>query len=341
MQAQILRSYVRYFVDSSINGLVCLRGVLLVRRSGTLFSSLCALLTLLTLIPVISIEASAAPAAPATTNSAATARPGSKVVASRHKKRSKRRGNAAFGHKSVAKSGPGKPLVLQKPQLDSSLTTTNEIKPVISDPESDRLLRLGALKHREGQLSEAEENFRQVLGRDPQNVDAFFNLGALAEGRGDLITALGHYRAAHALSPRDVQIGEAVQSLEGQLKRNPSLSVAPPFAGAVALPVANPGFRAVDRTVAVQPFTLPESDPAPVQDGQVFQLRSNQNAMTPPVLPVGNATPPTLTVGAPRPSTGKVVARAALGMALNIGASYALRGTGLHCPVCRLVRLRF
>lgn len=312
------------------------------RRSDTLFTSLCVLLTLLAVIPVISLKVAAAPTA---TTQTATTRTRSKVVASRHKKKPKRRGNTAFGTKSVAKSnaksGPGTPLVLQKPQLDSSLGTANEVKPVVSDPESDRLLRLGALKHREGQLSEAEDNFRQVLGRDPQNVDAFFNLGALAEGRGDLITALGHYRAAHALSPRDAQIGEAVQSLEGQLKRNPSLSVAPPVAGAVTLPVANPGFRAVDRTVAAQPFTLPESDPAPVQDGQVFQLRSNQNAMTPPVLPVGNATPPTLTVGAPRPSTGKAAARAALGMAVNIGASYALRGTGLHCPVCRLVRLRF
>lgn len=336
MQAQRLRSYVKYFIGSTIDCLVCMRGVLLVRRSDTLLTSLCVLLTLLALIPVISIEAAAAPAA---TTPAATARPKSKVAASKHKKRPKRRGNAS--NNAISKAGQGKPLVLQKPLLDSSLATTNEIKPVISDPESDRLLRLGALKHREGQLSEAEDNFRQVLGRDPQNVDAFFNLGALAEGRGDLITALGHYRAAHALSPRDLQIGEAVQSLESQLKRNPSLSVAPPVAGAVTLPVANPGVRAMDRTVAVQPFSLPESDPVPVQDGQVFQLRSNQNAMTPPVLPVGNATPPTLTVGAPRPSTGKVVARAALGMALNIGASYALRGTGLHCPVCRLVRLRF
>jgi hypothetical protein len=55
----------------------------------------------------------------------------------------------------------------------------------------------------------------------------------------------------------------------------------------------------------------------------------------PPSLPI---TPPT---PVRQPSMAGAAARSALGMAVNMGASYALRGTGLHCPVCRIVRLRF
>lgn len=278
-----------------------------------------------------------------------------------------------------------KPLV---PSLDTSVPAPQAIS--AASGEVRNLLTYGARKHKEGSLTEAEDCFRRVLSQDPQNVDAFFNLGALAEGRGDLIVALGHYRAAHALNPKDKQITEAVSSMEKALKdggngsdtriTRSGFSLTPPFAlphplpvgGTIASPVdfTNTGFggsasafpqRPQGQNLftpsgysasASTPVLLPTADPAPVsQNGQLFQLTGTQNAAMPPLVPVQqyNQTPPSLTVGnspsggtAPAgPSRGRMAARAAANMALSIGTSYALRGTGLHCPICRIVRLRF
>lgn len=291
----------------------------------------------------------------------------------------------AKGHRSRrTRTAALKPLV---PSLDTSVPAAQATSTASSEVRN--LLTYGARKHKEGSLTEAEDCFRRVLSQDPQNVDAFFNLGALAEGRGDLIVALGHYRAAHALNPKDKQITEAVSSMEKALKDGGSgsdtritrsgFSLTPPFAlphplpvgGTIASPVdfTNTGFggslsafpqRPQGQNLltpsgysasAAAPVLLPTADPAPVsQDGQLFQLTGTQNAAMPPVVPVqqNNQTPPSLTVGnsqsgvAPTgPSRGRMAARAAANMALSIGTSYALRGTGLHCPICRIVRLRF
>jgi hypothetical protein len=37
-----------------------------------------------------------------------------------------------------------------------------------------------------------------------------------------------------------------------------------------------------------------------------------------------------------RPSAAGTATRAILGMALSVGTSYALRSSGLHCPICRI-----
>jgi len=91
----------------------------------------------------------------------------------------------------------------------------------LSDKETLEVLRFGALKHAQGKFDEADTAFRQVLARDPNNVDAFYNLGSLAERRGDLIAALSHYRAAQALKPSDHQISVAVRSVEKTLRNAP------------------------------------------------------------------------------------------------------------------------
>lgn len=235
--------------------------------------------------------------------------------------------------KVKAKAPATNTLTKIEPQLD--LTVQNE---------SRKVLQHGATLHKEGRLNEAEDVFRKVLVMDPKNADAFFNLGALAEGRGDLVTALGHYRAALALNPQDLQIKEAVSSMEESLQKGQSklgyAADAAPFV--VPTPVLAP-------SPVVVPLPLLSSDPLPVQSGSTFQLQSNQNVATPPVLTVGSNAPSVPTVPVSQnsqplvrpPSRAGIAARSALGMAVNIGASYALRGTGLHCPVCRLVRLRF
>lgn len=336
----------------------------------------------------IDAASAAANTAKASTGKSQSTGPRANKSASKSKSRTGRRLARRKGSGRQTRTAALKPLV---PSLDNSVPApvTAPVATAAGNSEVRELLTYGARKHKEGSLTEAEDCFRRVLSKDPQNVDAFYNLGALAEGRGDLIVALGHYRAAHALNPKDRQITEAVNSMERALKNGGSgsdtritrsgFSVNPPFALPSALPVSgtiaspvnfpNTGFgsslsafpqRPQGQNLltpsgysasAAAPVLLPTSDPAPVsQDGQLFQLTGSQNAALPPVVPVQQSgqTPPSLTVGsAPQaqapagPSRGRMAARAAANMALSIGTNYALRGTGLHCPICRIVRLRF
>lgn len=263
---------------------------------------------------------------------------------------------------SCAVEGSGAALAKSKshgktrPKVQSVKSTAKSTVKPVSKPENKEvrgMLTFGASLHREGKLNEAEDTFRKVLVRDPQNADAFYNLGALAEGRGDIITALGHYRAAQALNPEDGQIKEAVISMENSLKNGHSKFGYEPGkvpAPAITLPVqANTNFGPVLEPQVTLP--LPSSDPLPVQAGSTFQLTSNRNVATPPALGIqmpSQPPPPSVPIvqsSSPppvrQPSMAGAAARSALGMAVNMGASYALRGTGLHCPVCRIVRLRF
>ncbi len=82
---------------------------------------------------------------------------------------------------------------------------------------SKRFLKEGARLHRIGEYADAERLFKQAVAMDPRNPDAFFNLGALAEGRGDLVDALTQYRAGLALMPQDKSLKEAVDSMESRL----------------------------------------------------------------------------------------------------------------------------
>lgn len=69
-----------------------------------------------------------------------------------------------------------------------------------------------------GDLVLAESLFLKVISADPQNADAQFNLGAIAEGRADLESALNHYRNASAANPSDAEARQAVAQVEQQLK---------------------------------------------------------------------------------------------------------------------------
>lgn len=82
---------------------------------------------------------------------------------------------------------------------------------------SKRFLKEGARLHRIGEYADAERLFKQAVAMDPRNPDAFFNLGALAEGRGDLVDALTQYRAGLALMPHDKSLKDAVESMETRL----------------------------------------------------------------------------------------------------------------------------
>ncbi len=246
-----------------------------------------------------------------------------------------------------ARSTMGSQLKAQKPQLDqyqyqsppepapppeASCCQTKSTQSTNAGANLTEILRYGTRKHAQGNLAEAEAAFKHVLSRDPQNVDAFFDLGALAEQRGDLFTALSDYRAALALHPGDAQIKEAVASVEAAIKQGPAFAFDQPRS---VLPAAS------DSRLSTEPYQ---------QDG-VFQLSSSQadllagasgnapaNLNIPvapsPVIPV--STPPVVGVAA-----GPSPFRSAANGILNTGLNLGLRAAGLHCPICHMVRFHF
>lgn len=111
-----------------------------------------------------------------------------------------------------------------EPELRALTPHTDLTSGQKADAEVTSVLKYGARKHAEGNYEEAEAAFRHVLSRDPSNVDAFYDLGALAERKGDLIAALSSYRAALALKPHDKEIVEAVSSIERALRNRPAFS---------------------------------------------------------------------------------------------------------------------
>ncbi len=75
-----------------------------------------------------------------------------------------------------------------------------------------------ALKlYSQGDAQAAKAAFERVLVIDPKNADAYFNLGAIAEGQGDLHTALDEYQRASYSSPDDSEIRSAITSVQGKL----------------------------------------------------------------------------------------------------------------------------
>ncbi len=93
-------------------------------------------------------------------------------------------------------------------------------------PETTELLRQALQKYSQGNTTDAEKIFRQVLVLDPHNVDADFNLGAIAEARGDLGAASNHYRIALAESPEDNDIRDALASVSQRIEQQKSAEIA-------------------------------------------------------------------------------------------------------------------
>lgn len=240
------------------------------------------------------------------------------------------------------------------------------VAPPVETPRSRArsYLKEGARLHRIGEYAQAERLFREAIALDPRNADGFFNLGALAEGRGDLISALSQYRAGLTIQPNDAALKEAVQAIEKRLAAGESASAPPHVAnerdGAFRMPERNFYGGEQNVTSAGSPLlsvatpnlpAVPQySDPLPVLpiDNTVgpFQLHSSQNAITGGAnnfgvlnanAGVGSMPAPTLPVRQGN-GNGRRVAGAALSAILNIGMRTALQGSGVHCPACRWLR---
>lgn len=114
-------------------------------------------------------------------------------------------------------------LPVQASPLKSGHGTLKLLKPfedlsTIEDPAE--IFGSAVRAYQANNLSEAERLFKKVLKLDPRNAEAVFNLGTLAEKRGDLTLALEHYRVALKLKPTDRDFRAAVNETVAGLKEN-------------------------------------------------------------------------------------------------------------------------
>jgi tetratricopeptide (TPR) repeat protein len=239
------------------------------------------------------------------------------------------------------------------------------------------LLRQGLKLHAQGQTSQAERLFRRVLTIDPRNADAFFNLGSIAESRQDLISALTNYRAALNLKPSEHDFQTAVAAVEKELNENsnqsvgtgepasqrftaPSLAPQPAIAGngtdiagsgtaiggtGTDIDVTNTAIGGTGTAIDATDTALGGSGTAIAGSGTTmvpFQLKSTQfdsllNVQTPtdPLMNVSSPLPtPTLNVS----SNPRVVHKTStLNAIFSVGVGVVLQGSGLHCPICRIM----
>jgi tetratricopeptide (TPR) repeat protein len=222
-------------------------------------------------------------------------------------------------------------------------------------------LRQGLKLHAQGQTGQAERLFRRVLTIDPRNADAFFNLGSIAEARDDLISALTNYRAALNLKPSEHDFQTAVTAVEKELneKSNESVGTGEPASERFSAPslapqpaIAGTGTDIAGSGPAIGGTDIDGTNTAIAGSGTAiagsgttmvpFQLKSTQfdsllNVQTPtdPLMNVSSPLPtPTLNVSSNPPVVHKTKPINAI---FSVGVGLVLQGSGLHCPICRIM----
>lgn len=98
--------------------------------------------------------------------------------------------------------------------------------PADSSERVNGMLREAMKLYSAGRLVDAERIYQSVLAIDFRNPDANFNLGAIAEDRGDLKAAQGFYRTANKANPDDDEVRDALASVEQKLRSGQAAKVA-------------------------------------------------------------------------------------------------------------------
>lgn len=117
--------------------------------------------------------------------------------------------------------------------IEGSLDELDAPSPASNQDKVKGLLRQAIEKYSQGKSMEAERLYQQVLALDFRNVDANYNLGAIAEARGDLRLADRYYSTALKNNPSDLELQDAVKQIREKLQANvgdaskPDLSKAP------------------------------------------------------------------------------------------------------------------
>lgn len=101
---------------------------------------------------------------------------------------------------------------LERPSVDLQRNGSRDV-------EIDALFKQGMDAFRAHHSKEAQTAFKQILTLDPRNVDAYFNLGSLAEGNKEYLDALTYYKAALSSNPNDKDLKKAVASMEQMLTK--------------------------------------------------------------------------------------------------------------------------
>lgn len=101
----------------------------------------------------------------------------------------------------------------EEPQ-PQALSNYDDPDAATSTDAATSMLKRATDLYAKGNTSEAERMFKKVLTVDSRNADAHYNLGAIAESRGDISTALNEYRAASQLNPNDGEFKDAVAQIE-------------------------------------------------------------------------------------------------------------------------------
>jgi tetratricopeptide (TPR) repeat protein len=106
------------------------------------------------------------------------------------------------------------PLVKMTPKMDESYPAARD-ETLSAQPMSEQdMMKEGVRLTQQQNWDAAAKLFQEVVGMDPKNADAYYNLGAIAENKGDFNDALNWYESAHGLSPNDRSIKDAIVSVE-------------------------------------------------------------------------------------------------------------------------------
>lgn len=129
------------------------------------------------------------------------------------------------------------------------------------------IIQRGMEQSAKGDSQAAEASFRTALYVDPSNADARYNLGVIAENKGDLSSALDFYQGALRTHPNDPELQEAVQAVQSKLK----------LGGGLAQNGAGPHGLS-----GKSPFASPESPFPGEQPSNVAKVPSNEGPFTNP-----------------------------------------------------------
>jgi tetratricopeptide (TPR) repeat protein len=173
-----------------------------------------------------------------------------------------------------------------------------------------------------GQLDEAARLFQEALKTDGANTDALYNLGALAEKRGDLEQALDYYRRALSANPDDKQLQATIDEVAARAAESRAEAARARAEQEFALAAS----QARHAGLSVHPA-------APPYASAVSAERRFSGRPATCQLP--------LTSGARKQGSGSGgLMRSVTGMALTVGTSYlgGSIGGALRCPMCRIIR---
>jgi tetratricopeptide (TPR) repeat protein len=91
--------------------------------------------------------------------------------------------------------------------------------PITASGDAEKETLRNAMRlYSQGRTDEAEKQFRKALSINKNSADAYYNLGVIAEGKGDLQGALSNYKSAARINPSDTDLASAISSLETKLQ---------------------------------------------------------------------------------------------------------------------------